>query len=211
MSRRSSPRMAGGSAPIPPDGPAGHVQLDVCSDADEISRRCGALRSAQHRPHPRHQLLRAERLRQIVVGAQLQADQLVRLLGPRGQHDDRDLSFAAQGAGDVQAIQSGQSQVQHHKVGPARAHSAERGRPIDRREHGEPTVLEIVADQLHDPRLVVHHKDGRHGDHPRCRHSCQTERVSVGGGGGVVPEGGCSPCWRLCHSCARSSNDWPGP
>jgi len=28
MSRRSSPRMAGGSAPIPPDGPAGHVQID---------------------------------------------------------------------------------------------------------------------------------------------------------------------------------------
>ena len=44
------------------------------------------------------------------------------------------------------------------------------GLAIGSREHGEPTVLEIVADELHDPRLVVHHQDGRHGDHPRFRH-----------------------------------------
>lgn len=45
----------------------------------------------QHRAHPGHQLLGAERLGNIVVRAQIEAQQLVIFLTPGGEHDDRGL------------------------------------------------------------------------------------------------------------------------
>ena len=48
--------------------------------------------------------------------------------------------------------------------------AAQGGRSVGSREHGETTVFEVVADELHDPRLVINDKDGRHGDHPRFGH-----------------------------------------
>ncbi len=63
--------------------------------------------AAQHGAHPRHDLARAERLGDVVVGPQLKADDPVGLLTPRRQHDDRDLRIAPNGAGDVKAVEFG--------------------------------------------------------------------------------------------------------
>src|SRR5581483_9217803 len=46
-------------------------------------------RTAQHRPDARDELPRVERLRQVVVGADLETDDLVDVLVARGQHQDR--------------------------------------------------------------------------------------------------------------------------
>ena len=48
-----------------------------------------AVRAAQQRLDPAQQLAQAERLGQVVVGAQLQADDLVDLLVTGGQHQHR--------------------------------------------------------------------------------------------------------------------------
>ena len=58
--------------------------------AQHLGRRPGpAFGPAQHRPHAGDQLLGAEGLDHVVVGAQLEPDQLVALLAAGGEHDDR--------------------------------------------------------------------------------------------------------------------------
>ena len=67
------------------------------SAARAASARIGAmavlghqLDAAQQRARAGQQLAHAERLGQVVVGADLQAQHAVDLLGPRGEHQDRE-------------------------------------------------------------------------------------------------------------------------
>src|SRR3712207_6302689 len=58
---------------------------------------------AQERAHAASELERRERLRDVVVGAELEAVHLVRLLGLGGQHDDRDRALLPQLTAYVEA------------------------------------------------------------------------------------------------------------
>ena len=104
-------------------GPAGghHVAGTVDHEvAVHQARRVGlrALpRPTQHRVDAQHQLPRAERLGDVVVGAQLQAHHPVRLGAQGGQHDDRDVAGLAEGPAHLEAVDPGQHQVEHHQVG----------------------------------------------------------------------------------------------
>ena len=95
-----------------------HIELDVGADSNHVGRGVEALGTAQHGAHSRDQLLRAERLGQVIVRAQLEPDQLVRLLGARGEHDDRHLTVASQGAGDVQPVEPREPEVEDDQVRP---------------------------------------------------------------------------------------------
>ena len=65
-----------------------------------------------------HQLAQAEGLGQVVVRAQLQADDLVHLLVARGQEQDRRLvARAAQPAQHLEAVDARQADVEDHEVG----------------------------------------------------------------------------------------------
>ena len=84
------------------DGRAGHlgphprhVEDDV-ADADRLGGVGRSFGPAQDRPDAGDQLARAERLGQVVVGAQLEPEQLVELVVPGGEHHDRDRRVAAQ-------------------------------------------------------------------------------------------------------------------
>ena len=65
-------------------------------------RRC-FLAAAQDGFDPRDQLAAAERLREVIVGPHLQADDAVDLLALGGQHDDRDVRFRAKRRGRAKA------------------------------------------------------------------------------------------------------------
>ena len=74
---------------------------DVKGDVPEAVRfwcagRIRRLYPPQHRAGAGHQLAWAERLGDVIVGAQLQPDQLVGLLDASGQHDDRHVRRAPQ-------------------------------------------------------------------------------------------------------------------
>ena len=90
--------------------------------------RCGAAApspgAAQHRPDPRGHLARAERLDDVVVGAELEADDAVGLLAAGGEHDDRDARALAQRAADVVAGAVGEHHVEEDEVGHARSRPA---------------------------------------------------------------------------------------
>src|SRR5881227_322545 len=79
----------------------------------------GAAR-AQHRAHPQHELLRRKRLREVVVGAERQALDPVRLFLAGRQQDDADLLgllAAAQLGEHIVAGHAGEHEVEYHEVG----------------------------------------------------------------------------------------------
>ena len=94
-------------------------------------------RAAHQRAHPRHELVRAERLRQVVVGADLEADDAVGLLGTGREHDDRNrrrlVRSAADETADLEAVDVRQHEIQDHQIGRPRADGRER--VAARRDH----------------------------------------------------------------------------
>ena len=87
-------------------------------------RRLARGAAAQDGADPRDHLGGAERLDDVVVGAELEADDLVHLGPARGQHHDRHVGAATQLAADVAAVAVGKRQVEHHQVGLARGRPA---------------------------------------------------------------------------------------
>ena len=105
-----------------------------------------AAAAAQHRIDARDQLARGERLGHVVVGATIEAGDLVGLLGPGRQHDDRQvarLALALERTGQFQAAVVRQHPVDQDQVGTpigqrcARARGSPRPRaPRSRRASG---------------------------------------------------------------------------
>ena len=92
------------------DSPAGdrqghgrHHELDV-AHADQITRGLRGFAATEHRAYARDQLLGTERLGHVVIGTQLEADQLVGLSGAGGQHDDGHGPVAAERSSHVEAV-----------------------------------------------------------------------------------------------------------
>ena len=65
---------------------------------------------------PGEQLARRERLGDVVVGADLEAEHAIGFLAARGHHDDRHVAAPAQLAAHLDAIAAGQHQVEHDAV-----------------------------------------------------------------------------------------------
>ena len=74
----------------------------------------------------RDELAEAERLDDVVVGAELQPDDPVDLFGARGHHDDRHVGARPQLAAHVEAVAVGQAEVEQHHVEPRRRAAIER-------------------------------------------------------------------------------------
>ena len=96
-----------------PSGPA--IDGQGAEDLDLV--RAGRLAAAAHdRPDPGDQLPEAERLDDVVVGAQLQPDHPVDLGPAGGDHQDRDRGAGAQLLAEVVAVHVGQAQVEEHHL-----------------------------------------------------------------------------------------------
>ena len=88
----------------------------------EDVRRSGAARaqSPQDRADAQHELLRAERLREVVVGAERQASNAVGLFAASGEHEDGHLARRGLGAQlleNVVARRTGQHEVEDDERG----------------------------------------------------------------------------------------------
>ena len=99
--------------------PAGGRIDRQAADDDRRVQRFGRA-TPQDGTDPRQQLVGRERLGEVVVGAGIQAGDLVGLLRPGGQHDDRQLTgarLAPPGSGQRVAALSGKHPVEHDQVG----------------------------------------------------------------------------------------------
>ena len=91
---------------------------------------------AQQRPDPGQQLGEPERLADVVVGARVEADDEVDLVGARGEHEDGEVGdVGPQPAADLEAVHAGQAEVEHEQVdaAPRTRSSATIPSPGDRR------------------------------------------------------------------------------
>jgi hypothetical protein len=84
-------------------------------------------RAAQHRRDPQHQLSRTERLGDVVVGAQLEAEHAILLLAQRGEHHDGQVGrLSAESSADLQTTEAGEHEVEDHDVGNPPRHRVQR-------------------------------------------------------------------------------------
>src|SRR6266508_1898966 len=120
------------------DAHPGDVHLDA-GHAQHL-RPTGPRRLAapQHRAHARDQLLGAERLDHVVVGAELEADDPVGLVATGRQDDDRHARGPPQAAGHVEPVPPGQAEVEHDQVGLEAPRAGERGLAVTGNGHLEP-------------------------------------------------------------------------
>ena len=88
---------------------------DCCTP---VGRRGGdGARAAQDRADARDELAGAERLDDVVVGAELEAEHAVGLVAAGGEHDHRHALVGAQLAQQVEARAVGEHDVEEHEVG----------------------------------------------------------------------------------------------
>ncbi len=116
-------------------------------------------RSPKERPDARRQLPRRERLDEIVVGTNREADDPVDLLGAGREHDHVGIRERPGLPQDFEPVKPGQHDVEHHDVRGALPDHLEAGRAIAGLDHLHPGLLEVGSDELGEWHLVVDDQD----------------------------------------------------
>jgi hypothetical protein len=112
--------------------------------------------------HPRDELAGAERLRQVVVGADGQADDHVGLGVAGCEHQDRHGAVVLDAPAHFEAVEAGQHQVEHDEVGVNPLAHVDAAGAVDRDLDDEPLTAEPRRDRLRD-RCFVFDDDDRAG------------------------------------------------
>ena len=146
------------------------------------SRRRSGADAAQDRLDARDELARVERLRQVVVGADLEADDLVDVLVAGGQHQDRHVGASCGSRRQISIpSMSGSIRSRMISAGASAATCVERGAAGRDGAHGVAGVLQVERDERRDRRLVLDDQDrlraGRpsasESDRPRSASACR--------------------------------------
>ena len=125
-------------------------------------RRAVELAAAKLGAHAAEQLADRERLRHVVVGTDLEPDDLVHLGVLCGQQDDRHRAAAADVATDVEAAAPRHHDVEDQEVelrAPPAAELRVRVVTVDGEDHVEALLLQRVSDRVAHRRLVVGDQD----------------------------------------------------
>jgi hypothetical protein len=116
----------------------------------------GCCGSAVPRPYAGEQLGEPERLGDVVVGARVEADDGVHLVGARGQDQDRHgVALGAQPAGDLQTVHAGQPQVEDDQVDATLHPGVQRGGAVLADLHLVPLPAQCAGQRLRDGRVVL--------------------------------------------------------
>src|SRR3954453_17912287 len=159
----------GGGQPDPPVPTLDSAALEVDDEvavADHAAAggvREVAVRAPEQRPDPTEQLAQRERLGDVVVRPELQADHLVEFVAPRGQEQPGCLrARRAQAPQDLEAVDAGKLDVEDDEVGGLGRREGEsllsRPRDADLVTLG----LERVLDAPRNGELVFDDEDGGH-------------------------------------------------
>ncbi|OIQ63275.1 hypothetical protein GALL_551850 [mine drainage metagenome] len=132
----------------------------VIARSSTFCRRPGArLRAAQQGAQPGQQFARAERLGQIVVGADFEADHPVDFLATRRQHQDGHIALPAQFTRESQSILPRQHQVEDHRLRLDLAEAFAHGIAVRSKVDTEAVAAQIVAQQRAQIGVVVDDQD----------------------------------------------------
>ncbi len=140
---------------------AAEVGLDrpEIDDGRRTVDRHGLVRAPEERADPGGQLAQAERLGDVVVGAELEPDDLVELGILGRQHHDRHARLGPDDAADLDPGQLGEHQVEQDEVRALGTELDQRLAAVGGRHDPESVGLERVDERLAQGRLVVDDED----------------------------------------------------
>ena len=181
------------------DPPPLEVDQQVTMTDHATTRGVGqvAVRPAQQRLDPAHQLAQPERLGQVIVGPELETDDLVHLVVPGGQHEDRHLGAGRpQPAEDLEPVHPGQADVEDDEIRCLVGRDVQPLFAGTGHGHFVAFLLEGVLDPSRDGVLVFDDQDG--GGHRAMLHRvartprrpcplCSTTHGKVGALPGASP------------------------
>src|SRR5438093_1377857 len=113
------------------------------------------LAAAEHGRHPGEQLAQGERLRDVVIGTQLQPNHLVHLALLRGHHDARHVALLAEDPADLEPAQLGKHQVEEDQIGPRVAGTTQPVGTVNRDRYEISLFLEVEAQRIPDGRVIL--------------------------------------------------------
>ena len=147
---------------------------------DAVLRVLGPpLDAPQQRAHARDQLARRERLRHVVVGADAEPDQHVRLAVARRQHQHRHLPLALHPPAHLEPVEARQHQVEHHQVRPHALAQRHAGGPIGGDLDLEPLGPQPRRHRSRDDVLVLDHADHLSPHAAECARTMWTRRAET--------------------------------
>jgi len=132
------------------------VELDALGGAG------GRSRASEHRLDARRELTRRERLRHVVVGAELEADDAIGLLSARGEHDHGQVAAGADPSAQREPVGAGKHHVEDDELRRGPLDELAGAVPVRGDERVEPVSLQVANDHVPHDRLVVDHEDGCH-------------------------------------------------
>ena len=145
-------------APVDVHPPADRVERER-PGPEQLLRRDGRP-PPQHGPDPGDQLARAERLGDVVVRAELEAQHPLHLVVARGDHQHRGaVAGGPQRAQHLQPVQAGQPDVEHDRDRALPAYGVEGGAAVGLDRHREALAGEVEPLEVGDVRLVLDHQD----------------------------------------------------
>ena len=120
----------------------------------------GGLNSAEHGAHTRQQLLRAEWLGQVVVGAKVEGANLVRLLASGADHDDRGALLSVHVFEDLPTVDEGEADIEQDDVDRLRVSKHLRRRdPMGRQRRHVAGGVERIRKNFAQRRVVLDDQD----------------------------------------------------
>ena len=134
--------------------------------------RADPLHPTKDGPHPHHQLAKAERLRQVVIGSYGEAGHLVRLLGTGREHQHGDPPVPLDLPADLQSVHPREHEVEDHEVGMNLLAQPDGLGTVAGHHDLEALALEPGSHRLRDGLLVVDHQDGLLGHGPIVSAAC---------------------------------------
>jgi hypothetical protein len=141
----------------------GQVELhDAALDAGRLCARVGGVGVAQRDTHAGQQLAHRERLGDVVVGAEVERLDLDGVLALRREHDDRQRGVErAHAPDDLEAVDSGQSEVEQHEIEGAVRNALQCVLAGEHRGDGIVLSFQRDAQGAQHDRLVVDEQDQR--------------------------------------------------
>jgi signal transduction histidine kinase len=142
------------------------VDHQVTEDQDVIDHLLGfrwSRTATEHRVHSRDEFARQKRLDDIVVGADLQSEHAVGLVGRTRHHDDRDAVTLTDRSHNGESVDPRQSDVQDDDVDIGGQHEQTRLARVGL-DDVQPGGLEPRPHHVADLRIVVDDQDRRAGD-----------------------------------------------
>jgi hypothetical protein len=162
---------------------------------------------AQHGLDPLQQQPLAERLVDVVVGPEVEAEDLVDLVVLGGQHDHRDLGGLAQAAQHFHAVHARHLDVQDHQVGRLALDRVESRRAVVISLHHVAVAFQRQRNRSDDVLVVVDESNIGHRalwvlSRISCRYYRPASPATTRGAAKLSPSFA-SPAWRDCGADRR--------